>query len=52
MDKFDYDKVYRYSVLDIYRIKRSNLFWYVVDFLSCKFKRFAAKPDRTEHEHI
>ena len=43
MDKFDYDKVYRYSVLDIYRIKRSNLFWYVVDFLSCKFKRFAAK---------
>ena len=43
MDKHGYGKDYRYSVLDVYRIKKSNLFWYIVDFLSCKFKRFAAK---------
>jgi precorrin-6B methylase 2 len=36
-------KDYNYTVLDIYRIKRSNLWWYVIDYLSCKFNRFAIK---------
>ncbi len=38
---------YNYSVLDIYRIKKSNLLWYIIDILSCKFKRFASKYQET-----
>jgi len=37
------NKDYNYSVLDVYRIKSSNMIWYVLDFLSCKFNRFAKK---------
>jgi precorrin-6B methylase 2 len=37
------NKDYNYSVLDVYRIKSSNMIWYVIDFLSCKFNRFAKK---------
>lgn len=38
---------YNYSVLDIYRIKKSNLLWYIIDILSCKFKRFASRYQKT-----
>lgn len=38
---------YNYTVLDVFRIKKSNLVWHIIDILSCKFKKIATKYQKT-----
>ena len=35
------DRNYRYTLIDRLRIKNGNIFWYLIDNLSCKFSRIA-----------
>jgi SAM-dependent methyltransferase len=33
--------IYKYSLKDKFRITKSNIFWYMIDFIACRIKRFA-----------
>ncbi len=41
------DNNFNYSASDVYKIKKLNLYWYIVDILSYRFKRFAIKYQKT-----